>query len=151
MDDVILARALHVLAVIHWIGSLAFVTLVVLPLSATKAREGIALFEAVERRFSRQVRISVPVVGLSGFWMTWRMDIWDRFHDPEYWWMGAMLGLWLLFILLLFVIEPIIARRPVERDPVATVRRLSTAHRILLLAAVLTALGAVAGAHGFSF
>lgn len=29
--DIALARALHVLAVIHWIGGLSFVTLVVLP------------------------------------------------------------------------------------------------------------------------
>ena len=30
-DDVVVALALHVLAVIHWIGGLAFVTLILLP------------------------------------------------------------------------------------------------------------------------
>ena len=31
MDDIILARAIHVLAVLVWIGGVAFVTLVVMP------------------------------------------------------------------------------------------------------------------------
>ena len=31
MDDVTVARALHVLAVVHWIGGVAIVTLVILP------------------------------------------------------------------------------------------------------------------------
>jgi hypothetical protein len=33
IDDVELARALHVLCVAHWIGGVAFVTLIVLPLA----------------------------------------------------------------------------------------------------------------------
>jgi hypothetical protein len=32
MDDIVIARALHVLAVVHWIGGVAFVTLIVLRL-----------------------------------------------------------------------------------------------------------------------
>ena len=53
MDDVTVARAVHVLAVLHWIGGVAFVTLVVLPL-ARVAEPGrrLALFAAVEHRFS---------------------------------------------------------------------------------------------------
>ncbi len=151
MDDLVLARALHVLGVIHWIGGLAFVTLVVLPLSRSEAGGGLVLFQAVERRFSTQVRLSVPLVGATGFWMTWRLDLWARIADTEYWWMGAMLGLWLLFMLLLFVIEPLMARRAGPDDPTAAIRRLLLAHRVLLAAAAATALGAVAGTHGFSF
>lgn len=86
MDDIALARALHVLAVIHWIGGLAFVTLVILPLAESSRRaksEALALFEDVERLFSAQVRISVPLVGITGFWMTYRLDLWDRFLDPN--------------------------------------------------------------------
>jgi uncharacterized membrane protein len=32
-DDMIIARALHVLALVHWIGGVSFVTLVILPLA----------------------------------------------------------------------------------------------------------------------
>ena len=46
MDGVTLARAFHVLAIVHWIGGMAFVTLVVLPLArhAADPHEGLALF-----------------------------------------------------------------------------------------------------------
>lgn len=54
IDDIILARALHVLALVHWIGGVAFVTLVVLPLarSRSSATDAMALFNTVERRFA---------------------------------------------------------------------------------------------------
>ena len=45
IDDIELARALHVLFVAHWIGGVAFVTLVALPLARSRgdAKEGWAL------------------------------------------------------------------------------------------------------------
>ena len=54
MDDIELARALHVLFITHWIGGVAFVTLVALPLARASedAGKGWALFEAIETRFS---------------------------------------------------------------------------------------------------
>jgi uncharacterized membrane protein len=71
MDDIVLARALHVLALVHWIGGVAFVTLVALPLAKARGgEEGLALFGAVERRFAAQVRWSIPIAGASGLWMT---------------------------------------------------------------------------------
>ncbi len=74
MDDVTLALALHVLAVIHWIGGLAFVTVIVLPLAGLRPM---------------QVRLSIPLVGATGLWMTYRMDLWQRFADPHFWWMSS--------------------------------------------------------------
>jgi uncharacterized membrane protein len=156
MDDITLARALHVLAVIHWIGGLAFVTLIILPLARSRdsAEEALALFESVERRFSKQVRISIPLVGATGFWMTYRLDLWNRFVDPDFWWMGSMLGLWLAFMLMLFVVEPLLLTRfanRARRDPAGTFRRMCRLHQFLLLFAAFTAFGAVAGVHGFNF
>lgn len=54
VDDVALALSLHVLTIIHWIGGLAFVTLIVLPLARLRStgEEGLALFDSVERRFA---------------------------------------------------------------------------------------------------
>jgi uncharacterized membrane protein len=65
MDDVIVARAIHVLSIMHWIGSVAFATLVVLPVVRRVADPGrrLALFEAIEQRFSAQVKLSVPLAG----------------------------------------------------------------------------------------
>lgn len=156
MDDVILARALHVLALIHWIGGLSFVTLVVLPLARSRstAEEALAVFENIERRFAAQVRISVPVAGATGLWIAYRLDLWSRFADPGFWWMASMLGLWLAFMLLLFVIEPLLKehlKAAARRNPEAIFRRMGRLHEILLLLSFLTALAAVAGAHGLVF
>jgi uncharacterized membrane protein len=156
MNDVIFARALHVLAVIHWIGGLAFVTLIVLPLAATRPnrKEGLALFAAVERRFSTQLRFSIPLAGAAGLWMTYRMDLWDRFADPHFWWMSAMFGLWLFFMAMIFAIEPLLHERferKASGDPDSAFRRLIAMHGVLLALTALTALGAVAGAQGFEF
>lgn len=154
MDDITLARALHVLAVIHWIGGLAFVTLIVLPLAGARstASEGLELFATIEQSFAAQVRISIPLVGATGLWMTYRLDIWDRFLDPAYWWMTAMLGLWLFFMLMIFVLEPLLHDRfetNARRDPASALRRIGRLHILLLLLAAITVFGAVAGAHGF--
>ena len=156
IDDVALARALHVLAVVHWIGGVGFVTLVVLPLARRRpsAAEGLALFEGVERRFAAQVRVSIPLAGATGLWMTYRMDLWQRFADPRDWWMSAMAGLWLVFMLMVFVAEPLAHARSARRardDPASALRRMTLVHAVLLALAALTVLGAVAGAQGFVF
>ena len=156
IDDIELARALHVLFVVHWIGGVAFVTLVVLPLARSKAeaKAGWALFEAIERCFAAQVRWSIPLAGLTGFWMTWRLGLWGLFPDPSFWWLGAMVFVWTLFMLIVFVVEPLAHKRlsaVAARDPAGVLRRLFRAHIVLLAAAAVTILGAVAGAHGGLF
>jgi len=146
MDDVTLARAVHVLAVIHWIGGVAFVTAVVLP------ERQLALFETVERRFSAQVKVSVPLVGLSGAYMAERLDIWHRFVEPAGWWLAAMALLWLLFMVILFVVEPLLARAWFDRrsasDPDGTICLLQRAHWFLLAIGAVVSAAAVLGAHG---
>ena len=153
LDDIELARAVHVLCVVHWIGGVAFVTLIALPLARANedARKGWALFEAIERRFSAQVRWSIPLAGATGLWMAWRLDLWAQFGDPTFWWLDAMALVWALFMALVFVVEPLAHGRleaTAARDPRAVLRRISLAHFVLLAAAAVTILGAVLGAHG---
>jgi uncharacterized membrane protein len=149
-----LARAIHVLAVIHWMGGVAFVTAVVLPSVAAIAEPArrLALFEAVEGRFSAQVRLSVPLAGLSGFYMAERLDAWDRFLQPAGWWLWAMALLGLLFMAILFVVEPFVLHdwfhRRAMADPDGAFRLVQRAHWGLLLAGTVTAAAAVLGAHG---
>jgi uncharacterized membrane protein len=154
MDDLAVARALHVAAVVHWIGGVAFATLVVLPLALSRGgAPGVALFTAVERRFAAQVRWSIPLAGLSGLWMTYRMSLWGRFSDPHFWWMSAMAGLWLVFATMIFVLEPLMRprfEREANRKPDATLRRLRRMHVALLVVAALTVLGTVMGSQGFN-
>jgi len=157
MDGLAIARAVHVLALVHWIGGLAMVTLVILPslLRVDDPGQRLALFEAVEGRFSRQARISVLLVGLSGFYMTWRYDAWSRFADPQYWWMHAMVCLWALFTVMLFVAEPLFlhrwfAGRTLKR-PDPAFRFALRAHQVVLAVSSVTIAGAVVGVHGAWF
>jgi uncharacterized membrane protein len=156
IDDIELARALHVLFVVHWIGGVAFVTLVALPLARSKAeaKAGWALFEAIEGRFAAQVRWSIPLAGLTGLWMAWRLELWGLFAAPSFWWLDAMVVVWTLFMLIVFVVEPLAHKRLsalAARDPAGVLRRLFRAHIVLLTAGAVTILGAVAGAHGGFF
>lgn len=153
LDDIELARALHVLFITHWIGGVAFITLVALPLARARKDpgEGWALFEAIERRFSTQVRWSIPLAGATGLWMAWRLDLWAQFADPTFWWLDAMVLVWALFMLIVFIVEPIAHPRltaEAGHDPAGVLRRIARAHLVLLAAAVVTILGAVAGVHG---
>ena len=154
MDDVTLARAIHVLAVVLWIGGVALVTTVLLPAVRRFAspEKRIAFFESVEQRFAWQSRVTTVLAGLSGLYMTYRLDLWERFASAEFWWMHAMVGMWLLFSLLLFIAEPlflhgwVLARAKTAPD--STFRLVQWLHWVLLSLSILTILGAVAGSHG---
>jgi uncharacterized membrane protein len=153
MDDVTIARAIHVVAIVHWMGGVAFVTTVILPAVSAMAEPSrrLALFEAIEQRFSAQVRVSVPLAGLSGAYMVERLDIWARFAAPDGWWLMAMAVVWLVFMAMLFVIEPLLHhrfRRWATADAAGAFRFAQRAHWGLLAAGTATAAAAVLGAHG---
>ena len=75
MDDVTVARALHIASVVLWIGGVGFVTTVLLPaVRRFKApSQRMELFDQIERRFAWQARISTVVVGLTGFYVIYRL------------------------------------------------------------------------------
>ena len=154
MDDVTIARALHVLAVVLWIGGVAFVTTVLL--SAVRnletREERVVFFETVERRFGGQARVTTALAGLTGLYMLARLDLWDRFLSAAYWWMHAMVFVWLLFTLMLFVAEPLFLRRwlhaCVTSRPKSTFGLVERLHWILLVLSLITLIGAVLGSHG---
>ena len=154
MDEVIIARALHVLAVVLWIGGVAFVTTVLLPaVRRLKApEERLELFNAIERRFAWQARATTLLTELTGLDMLIRFDLWDRFFSLSYWWMHAMVLTWFIFTVMLFVAEPLILHRRLilraKVDPEATFRRVQRLHWLLLTLSLITVVGAVAGSHG---
>lgn len=154
MTDLFLARALHVLGVVVWIGGVSMVTTVVLPAlrRGDLGADRLAAFEAIEHRFVWQARAAVLLVGLSGFYLAAKLDLWDRFRDLAFWWMHAMVIVWLLFFLILFVGEPLILRRVLPawaaRDPERAFAWLHRAHVVLLALSLITVAAAMVGAHG---
>lgn len=154
MDDVTIARTLHVLAVVIWIGGVSMATTVALP----AVRRGdfgpnmLEAFIAVERRFIWQARTAVIIAGISGLYMIWRLDLWERFHSMSYWWMHAMICVWLAFAFILFIGGPLILHRHLRRwaeiAPHETFKWIHRVHWILLFLGIITIAGAVAGSHG---
>ena len=155
MDDFALARVIHVLAVVLWIGGVAIVTTVLLPAlkHMSSPAQAISFFTDFRRRFATQARVTTLLVGLSGFYMTHVLDAWSRFTQWQYWWMHTMVLVWLLFTVMLFIIEPRVRR---QSNPAAqkqinaqTFTKIQRKHMALLILSLLTIAGAVAGSHGW--
>ena len=97
--------------------------------------------------------------------MVGELDLWQRFARVEYWWMHAMVAVWVLFTLMLFVIEPLARRRlstkltiqrgtgamhsDPGRDAGRAFARIVRLHWVLLGVSLVTIAGAVAGSHGY--
>jgi uncharacterized membrane protein len=150
-----LARVLHVLGVVLWIGGVAMVTTLLIP-SVRRLKspiERVQFFEQIEAGFARQARWTALLTGLSGFYLVYVLDAWDRFGQWAFWWMHAMVTVWLLFTLMLFVLEPLWLHRRFRdsalRDPDGTFALIQRVHWLLLSISLLTVAGAVAGSHGW--
>lgn len=154
MDDILVLRLLHVIGVVLWIGGVAMVTTVILPEARLQAdaTAQLELFERIERRFGWQARWSTLLTGASGLYMLIRLELWDRFAMPEFWWMHAMVGVWLTFTVVIFLLEPWFLGNWFRRYALASPDRAFISaiwlHRILLSVSLLTIAGAVAGSHG---
>jgi uncharacterized membrane protein len=152
-----LARALHVVGVVLWIGGVAFVTTTLIP-SLKRMDEKdrrLALFEQLEGRFAFQAKIVTVLTGLSGFYMLEYMHAWERYLHPQFWWIHLMTLVWLIFTLVLFVLEPLVLHRHFKqlatRDSDRAFALLHRMHKILLILSLVTVFGTVAGAHGLFF
>lgn len=157
MEYLTLARVIHVLAVVFWIGGVAMVTTVIIPaVKRMNSPEGrMKTFEKIEGRFSLQAKITTILTFLSGVYMLYYLDAWNRFLQPAYWWLHAMVLVWLIFTVVLFILEPFVLHKLYEkhalRAPEKTFNFIHRAHWVLLILSLLTILGAVAGSHGWFF
>lgn len=157
LDDLLIARALHVLGVILWIGGVAMVTTVLLPAvkQFAKPEDQVCFFEQVEQRFGRQARFTTLLTGLSGFYLLTRLDVWERYSSLNYWWIHAMTLIWVVFTVMLFILEPLILHRwfleQAQKFPQQTFRRIQRLHWVLLTLSLITVFGALVGSHGGSF
>src|SRR3546814_9537846 len=78
-----------------WMGGVAFVTTIVMPFirRSSPPAERLEAFHHFEGRVAPQTSFWVLLAGASGFWMTWRADLWDRFAALQFCWMHAMVAL----------------------------------------------------------
>lgn len=155
MEQYIIGRVLHVLGVVLWIGGVAMVTTVLLPVSRSMKRPGerVAFFERIESRFAWQARFTTLLTGITGFWMLSLIDGWSRYQSLSFWWLHAMTAVWIIFTFVLFVLEPLVLHRlflrKAEQEPEKTFAVIQVMHWALLMISLVTVAGAVAGSHGW--
>lgn len=154
MTDLTIARAIHVLSIVIWMGGVAFVTLVLIPTIKQKSfkEDQLKIFNAVENSFSGIAKVMVLVAGLSGFYLTYKLNAWGRFQEIQYFWMQAMVFVWLLFILALFVVEPFFLKdhgRIVKQGhQIHNLRKTQIVHLVILSLSLFVIFISVLGAHG---
>ena len=150
-----LARVLHVIAVVMWIGGVAMVTTVLIPAIKRLAskEEQIKTFEQIEGRFAIQAKITTMITAITGFYMLYALDAWDRYFDYRFWWIHAMTMVWVIFSLVLYILEPLLLHKLFKRyaneNPQKTFKIMHLMHWVLLLLSLITTAGAVAGSHGW--
>ena len=153
----VLARALHVIGVVLWIGGVGFVTTVLIPSlkKTTDSVNKLELFEQLEGKFAFQAKFVTLMTGFSGFYMLHVLKAWDRYQHWQFWWVHLMTLIWLLFTVVLFVLEPLFLHRRFHEQAMKNAddafSLLHRMHKVLLTLSLLAVLGAVLGAHGFQF
>jgi len=153
----VLARTLHVIGVVIWIGGVAFVTTVLIPSlkKITDTDDRLKLFEQLEGKFSFQAKIATLITVFSGVFMLEFMNVWDRYLHLQFWWMHLMTFIWAIFTIVLFVLEPLFLHRwfreQATKDSESAFAWLHRLHMVLLTLSILAILGAVTGSHGFNF
>jgi uncharacterized membrane protein len=156
-DQFVIARALHIIAVVLWIGGVAFVTTVLIPSLRTLDTDEnrLQLFECLEGRFALQAKVTTVLTGLSGLWMLDYLNAWSRYLDPQFWWLHLMTVIWFIFTLVLFVLEPLFLHKffhqLAEQDSDGAFKKLHIMHIVLLSISLVAIAAAMAGAHGLSF
>ena len=155
MEYLTLARVVHVIAVILWIGGVSMVTTVLIPaIKKMKSKEEqIKTFETIEGKFAIQAKVTTFLTGLSGFYMLYELNAWNRYFDHRFWWIHTMTLVWVIFTLILFVLEPFILHRVfkkyADKNPEKTFGIMHRLHWVLLIISLITTAGAVAGSHGW--
>lgn len=154
MESYVFARIIHVICIVLWIGGVAMITMVVLPsLRDVPPERRLQVFESIESRFSLQAKLTVVFAAISGFYMVYVTNTWHRYLQIRFWWLHAMTAIWLIFIILLFILEPLFLHRwfreRAATDSDGTFRLIRRMHWLLLCLSFLTIAGAVSGAHGW--
>lgn len=149
----VIARALHVVAVVLWIGGVAFVTTVLIPaIRKTQSPENrLALFEVLEGKFAFQAKLSTLLTALSGFYMLHITNTWSSMQ----WWIHLMILVWTIFTLVLFVLEPLFLHKwfhqQAEKNNERAFYYLQVMHLILLSVSLAAVFAGVAGVHGLFY
>jgi uncharacterized membrane protein len=137
---------LHVLAIVIWIGGVAFVTAIIFPTLAgmEDSMAKVSFFMGFERRFQFLAKICVIVAGGSGILLFWQRGGFSSLSGDEAFLLGYKFLIWLIFAVLLFGAEKRLMGSLVSEQtaPQNALRRLAVFHWVVL---ILSLIAIVAG------
>lgn len=155
----ILMHIIHLITVILWIGGLAFVTVIMLPITlGTKdSLQKVLSFQRVEHRFAKLARIYNIVTGVSGFVMLFMMDWQKLLFTRDGAALTVMTVIWVFWFVMLFGLEPIIIRKMLEKmikgeekmDIDGVFRKMFVLHWVLMVVSFAAAAAGALHAHGY--
>lgn len=150
---------IHLLTVIIWIGGLAFITMLVIPLliRMQDPLQKVLFFQSIEHRFAPRARVYNLIVGLSGIVMIlltgWYRLLFIRQGLP----LLFMVIVWLLWFVMLFGLEPLVVKKMLDsmakrgdKMEIETIfGRLNRMHWVLLLISLVASVAGMVFAHGY--
>lgn len=153
-----LMHIVHLLTVILWIGGLAFVTIIMLPMaiSTPDPLQKVLTFQRVEHRFARLARAYNLVTGVSGLVMMFLMG-WHRYlFTLEGLPLTIMFLIWVFWFVMLFGLEPIVIKKMLENlsksgnkmDIDAVFTRMNRLHWLMLFISLAASAAGALVAHG---
>ena len=157
MEYFTFARIVHIVAVVIWIGGVAMVTTVIIPAikQMQSKKDKVVTFEMIEGKFALIAKFATVLTAVSGFYMLDVLNAWNRYGQLKYWWVTAMTVVWVLFTVVLFILEPFVLhklyKKYTAKDPDKTFRFIHRFHWVLLTFSLVTIIGAIAGSHGWFF
>lgn len=149
---------IHLLTVILWIGGLAFVTTMVLPMAIKDPDplRKVLTFQRIEHRFAPTAKWYNLITGASGFVMIfqmgWHKVLFTRQGIP----LTFMVLVWVFWFVMLFGLEPIVIKKMLERMAksgekmeIETVfARMNRMHWMMLIVSLAASAAGVLTAHG---
>jgi uncharacterized membrane protein len=153
----LIMHIIHLLAVIIWIGGLAFVTIIIFPVifKTPDPLQKVLTFQRIEHRFAKIARYFVVLVGLSGFAMlfitNWHVLLFTRSGVP----LTFMTIVWVFWMIMLFGVEPLVIKKMLERmakEPEemtidSVFARVNRMHWVLLFVSMLASIAGVLTGH----
>ena len=149
---------IHVLAVILWIGGLAFVTILIFPslYKMQEALQKVLFFQRIEHRFAPLARIYSATVGITGIVMLVHTGWYKLLFTGEGLFLTIMFLIWVFWIVMLFGLEPLVIKKMLESmaksgdkmEIDSVFKRMNVMHWVLLFVSMVAAASGIMFAHG---
>jgi len=138
---------IHLLSIVIWIGGVAFVTAIILPVLGRMedSMAKVSFFMGFEKRFQLLAKICVIVAGATGILMFQQRGAFASLTGEETFLIGYKFLVWLIFAVLLFGGEKRLMGTLVSQktSPEKAFKRLSIFHWVALILSLLAIMAGV--------